>query len=373
MSERTAVIGEGSPPQESRRASAFDVAEASDTGRVRDHNEDFVLVNEDLFLKSRGLDGLYVVADGMGGHGAGEVASEIAAEVVKQQVGKREFPRGVTQFSQLTSDEQKEWLSGVVDQTNQAIFQRRKRAETSQDDRIRIEGDMGTTLVMAVRFGDEVAIANVGDSRAYMVSKSGEVLRQISQDHSLVANLVAIGQITPAEARVHEQRNVIYRTVGDNPRVEADVFFAKIPAGGELLLCSDGLSGMVEDEQIRQILVSSGSAQEATRRLIAAANAAGGEDNISAIVVKRKPPEVWFSENARRVKELKNKGGKEMNLTQQELEELSELFGGTVTALAEMFEAGISLRIGEKTFTAMELFRIVEADRLMFEKKLLGT
>jgi serine/threonine protein phosphatase PrpC len=224
----------------------------------------------------------------MGGYGAGEageVASKIAVDAVNQQVGERDFPRGVNQFSQLTPDEQKDWLSGVVNQANRAILEQK---ETS---RVAAERDMGTTLVMAVRFGDQVLVANAGDSRAYMVSADGKIPNQISRDHSLVAILVKDERITPAQARIHPERNRIYRSLGDKYREETDVFFAKIPAGGSLLLCSDGLWGMIEDEEIREIVVSSESAQEAARRLIEAANVAGGKDNISAVVVKRKAEE----------------------------------------------------------------------------------
>lgn len=374
MAETAGTRIEGNFPPEGQRP-RFDSDAASDVGKVRDHNEDCVLVNEGGVIQSRGIDGIYVVADGMGGHGAGEVASAIAVDVVNQQVGKRKFPRGINQFSQLTLDEQQKWLSGVVNQANHAVFERRKRSTDNA------EKDMGTTLVVAVRSGNQVAVANVGDSRLYIISGDGKTIQRITRDHSLVERLVETRQITAEEAKVHPQRNMIYRTIGDKPQVEAGVFFDMIPRGGAMLLCSDGLSGMVENEQIRQIVVSSGSAQEATRRLIEAANVAGGEDNISAIVVKnetaaekeRKSPETRFSENARRVRELRDKGGKEMNLTRQELMELTNLFSETMAALAEMFEKGISLEMGGKSFTAMELFRMVNADRVGFEKKLFGS
>ncbi|MBI4280840.1 serine/threonine-protein phosphatase [Candidatus Uhrbacteria bacterium] len=269
--------GQTSTVERPLQPSFFDSSAATDVGKERDHNEDNVLSDEESF-KHKGIDGLYVVADGMGGHAAGEVASAIALDVVKQQCKKGEFPRGVQKFGQLTQDEQRQWLIEAVGQASYAVFKQRK-----------IRGsDMGTTLAAAVRFGDQVLVANVGDSRAYMVSADGETLTQISRDHSLVASWVAAGQITVAEARVHPRKNEIYRTIGNRAKAEADVFFAKIPLGGTMLLCSDGLWEMVEDKDIREIIVSSTSAEEATRLLIAAANVAGGEDNISAIVVKRR-------------------------------------------------------------------------------------
>jgi protein phosphatase len=253
----------------------FDSGGKTDVGKVREHNEDSILGNEESF-KDKGIDGLYIVADGMGGHAAGEVASAIALDVLKQQCKKGEFPRGVQNFGQLTQDEQRQWLTKAVGQANSAVLTRRQNEKS----------DMGTTLVAAIRSGDQVAVANVGDSRLYIISGDGRTIQQVTQDHSLVASLVAAKQITAEEAKVHPQRNAIYRTIGDKLKVEADVFFAKVPAGGSMILCSDGLSGMVDDEQIRKIVVSASNSNDAAQKLIDAANAAGGSDNISAIVVK---------------------------------------------------------------------------------------
>lgn len=274
MSERPVL--EVAPIVEANKT-IFDSGVSVDVGKVRDHNEDTAGIFEnEAGLPERGIDGLYIVADGMGGHAAGEVASAISVDVILQQCGKREFPRQAKSFSQLTQDEKRQWISEVVSQANQAIFNRSKS-----------EGnDMGSTTVMAIRSGDEVAIANVGDSRAYMISKDGKGISQVTKDHSLVAKLVESGQITEEEAKVHPQRNVIYRTMGDKLKVEPDIFFAKIPSGGSMILCSDGLSGMVDDGQIRKIVTSALSSSDASQKLINAANAAGGNDNISAIVVK---------------------------------------------------------------------------------------
>lgn len=257
------------------RKIVFDSGGKTDVGKQREHNEDSVLGNEENF-KDKGIDGLYIVADGMGGHLSGEVASAIAVDVIKQQCIKGEFPRGVQNFGQLTQEERKQWILEAVNKANSAIFLRGKTEGS----------DMGSTTVMAIRSGDEVAVANVGDSRAYTISKDGKVINQVTKDHSLVAKLVESGQITEEEAKVHLQRNVIYRTMGDKPKVEVDVFFAKIPSGGSMILCSDGLSGMVDDDQIRKIVISAPDSNTAASRLIDAANAAGGNDNISAIVVK---------------------------------------------------------------------------------------
>ena len=182
----------------------------------------------------------------------------------------------IQNFGQLTQDEKKQWISNVISKANAAIFNREEVEET----------DMGSTTVMAIRSGDEVAISNVGDSRAYMISKTERRSIKLLKDHSLVASMIEHRLITEEEAKVHPQRNVIIRTMGHKPQVEADVFFAKIPSGGSMILCSDGLSGMVDDEQIRKIVVSASSSSDAAQKLIVAANAAGGNDNISAIVVR---------------------------------------------------------------------------------------
>jgi protein phosphatase len=137
---------------------------------------------------------------------------------------------------------------------------------------------------MAIVDGTTAHVVNVGDSRAYLVNAQG--VRRITVDHSLVERLVATGQLTADEARNHPQRNVIYRTIGDRPQVEIDTFVQVLSPGDRLLLCSDGLSGMVRDEDMAQIVMQAGSPQAACRELVAAANANGGEDNITVIVVQ---------------------------------------------------------------------------------------
>ena len=143
---------------------------------------------------------------------------------------------------------------------------------------------MGTTVVMALFVGDTATIANVGDSRAYRLGS--QCIEQVTTDHSLVERLVATGQITQEEAIDHPQSNVIYRVVGDKTRIDVDLCELRLALGEGLLLCSDGLSGMVPDEQIWQIWRASTSPQEACDRLVDAANHAGGEDNISVVIVQ---------------------------------------------------------------------------------------
>jgi protein phosphatase len=144
--------------------------------------------------------------------------------------------------------------------------------------------DMGSTIVMAVADGNQVCTGHVGDSRAYLINDQG--IRALTTDHSLVERLIDTGQITREEARHHPQRNVIYRTMGDKPKLEVETAVHNFSQGDHLLLCSDGLNGMVTDEVIRQIVMeASSSPQDACDRLIQAANAAGGDDNITVVVL----------------------------------------------------------------------------------------
>ena len=142
---------------------------------------------------------------------------------------------------------------------------------------------MGTTCLAAVLHEQNLLVANVGDSRAYIIHAGG--MRQVSQDHSLVAQMVRNGEITAAEARVHAQRNIIYRSLGYAPEVEVDLFVEPVERGDAVLLCTDGLSGLVDDAEVLRIVEAYGP-DESVQQLIAAANAAGGPDNITAIVVR---------------------------------------------------------------------------------------
>ena len=143
---------------------------------------------------------------------------------------------------------------------------------------------MGSTLVMTLVTGEQVHIANVGDSRAYRLNNEG--IQQISEDHSLVERLIKIGQITREEARVHRQRNVIYNTIGDKPDPEVSLYHIELQPGDRLLLCSDGLSNMITDEEILDISRRHASAGEACKKMVEAAKFAGGSDNITAIIVQ---------------------------------------------------------------------------------------
>lgn len=226
------------------------VGARTDVGRMRDHNEDNFIVAPPL----------YAVADGMGGHEAGEVASEIAVNILAQQAP-----------STLDADA----LSNAVVTANYAILR-------AVEDGRGADG-MGTTLTAAMVQGERLLIAQVGDSRAYLLHQSH--LQQITRDHSLMSILIETGQITPEEAEVHPQRSVITRALGGGVETVPDIYELNVAAGDRLLLCSDGLSGMVSEEDLTEILTRFRDPQKCANQLIKRANMNGGRDNITAVVV----------------------------------------------------------------------------------------
>jgi protein phosphatase len=224
----------------------------TDTGRQRRENEDSAYVRAPVF----------VVADGMGGAQAGEVASRIAIEA---------FERGLPD-----SGSPEERLADRVREANQRIYER-SRAEHGRE-------GMGTTLTAAYVDDAQVAIAHVGDSRAYLF-RGGELSR-LTQDHSLVDELVRQGKLTEEQAAEHPQRSIITRALGPEPDVEVDTWTYPARAGDVLLLCSDGLTAMVPEDRIEEVLASAASLDEAGRRLIDEANEAGGRDNITVVLFR---------------------------------------------------------------------------------------
>ncbi len=246
---------------------------ARDVGRVRRSNQDNVFatlmslpdIEHDIPV------GLFVVADGMGGHHGGEIASRRAVETVM-----------ITMLEQLAlpamADEEPGnslpvLMVSAVQEANHRIWEE-AQAQGS---------DMGTTCTAALLVGRHLYVAHVGDSRAYFYTPAG--LQQITTDHSTVGRLIAMDQLKPEEARDHPLRNQLYRTVGQHPTVEVDSLYHAIEGVSHLLLCSDGLWGMVDDAEIAQIIAESPFPQDICQRLIARANLAGGEDNISVVVV----------------------------------------------------------------------------------------
>jgi PPM family protein phosphatase len=222
----------------------------SHRGRRRRHNEDAYVVQPPLFA----------VADGMGGAKAGEVASALAADAVQESGNDGE------------SGEAR--VAALIEEANRRVFRR-----ASED---REASGMGTTMTVALVEGDEVAIGHVGDSRAYLI-RDGR-LEQLTDDHSLVAELVRSGKLTPEEAETHPQRSVITRALGTEADVDVDTFSVRSAPGDLFLLCSDGLTSMVDDETILDAVERSrADLEEAAKALINAANRGGGEDNITVV------------------------------------------------------------------------------------------
>ncbi len=261
---------------EIRRPTSYDlrVGRLSDVGQVRQINEDSLLTLEvGRVHRSIGSPiGLYVVADGMGGHSAGDVASGLAIHALAQHATETLLPNELDNRSGKFDIEA--WLREAIAIANNTVHEQRQLAGTN----------MGTTLVMAFIVNSVAHLANVGDSRAYLINAAG--IKQLTVDHSLVQRLVDLKQLTPEEARTDNRKNVIYKNLGDRPGVEPDISRISLEPGDQLLLCTDGLCGYVEDDRMLAIIRSAHSPQEACRQLIDEANANGGPDNITAVIVQ---------------------------------------------------------------------------------------
>lgn len=222
----------------------------TEIGNVREHNEDSLTV----------LPPLFAVADGMGGHEAGEIASEITIntlnDLAPQSADAEALARAVVAAN-----------LNVIKAPSQGVGR---------------EG-MGTTLTAAILEKERLVIAQVGDSRAYLLHNGS--LQQLTRDHSLMADMIEAGQLTEAEARVHPNRSVITRAIGSDPHMQPDLYELNVETGDRLLLCSDGICGMIEDHEIASIMRQAPSAQSCADQLVEAALAAGGFDNATAIVV----------------------------------------------------------------------------------------
>ncbi len=269
---RTEVKSPPSAKEEKITDRSMQVGWITDVGKKRSHNEDALLVLRAVQEGENGLEpfGLFVLADGMGGHQSGEVVSALAVRTVANYILQHVY-LSILQGEEHGADQLslKEILVEGVNLANRIVA-----AE--------VPGG-GTTLICALFLGSRVHIANVGDSRAYMVTPDG--LEQITRDHSLVDRLVELGQLTAEEAAHHPQKNVLYRAVGQGGVLEVDTFVHSVQPGHGLLLCSDGLWGMLEDEAMLHVISRSSSPQAACDELALAANDAGGRDNISAILV----------------------------------------------------------------------------------------
>jgi serine/threonine protein phosphatase PrpC len=251
----------------------FLVASGQSVGRQRELNEDclFTFTSTIAGNSSNPPFGLFIIADGMGGHQYGEVASNTAIRTISGYVMKKFHNSLFNMPTQPVDESLQEIVQAAVMEAQRAV--------------LREAPGSGTTVTAALVLGQQLTIAHVGDSRAYLLYND-QRMEAVTRDHSLVRRLEELGQITPAEAAVHPQRNVLYRAIGQGETLEPDVVTTPFPIGGYLLLCSDGLWGLVTDEEMRRIVYDAPSMQRACQNLVTAANGAGGPDNISVILVQ---------------------------------------------------------------------------------------
>jgi serine/threonine protein phosphatase PrpC len=249
----------------------------TDLGMVRQNNEDNLLVTES--------EGLLLVADGMGGHASGEVASKIAVDVIKEyfdgtkagrqlQVGEYE-----DEFSEATNR-----IGSAIRLANQAIYEAAQGSPA-------LHG-MGTTVAAVLMSGESLSVAHVGDSRVYLI-RAGS-MQQLTDDHSLVAEQVKRDLISKEEAKESEMKNILTRALGVVAEVEVDLDEMTLSPGDILVLCSDGLSNMVPDEDILSVVTTTKDPVVACENLVNMANANGGKDNVTVIVARTEDKEAWF-------------------------------------------------------------------------------
>lgn len=249
--------------------------QASDQGMVRLNNQDAAF---SFYFTSETIDdfpdfGIFVVADGMGGHQEGEKASAITARTMATEVLSKIYIPLVNGVD-INDPDQPTIVEAMVDAVQKANESVRNQVE-----------DGGTTLTGVVIRGEAAHIAHVGDSRAYWIN-NGSSIERITRDHSVVERLIELGQITPEEAEYHDQRNVLYRAIGQNEDVEVEIHRKRLVPNSYILLCSDGLWNMVNDKDILEIIKNTPDTQTACEKLVALANAHGGSDNITAILIK---------------------------------------------------------------------------------------
>lgn len=245
----------------------FHYAGLTNTGMIRDHNEDAYKLPLDADVGTLANKGhLYVLADGMGGHQKGEVASAVTIETVNSEY-----------YASVTSLEGSNSADAIIEALSNAIEKANNQVLSAT------EGG-GTTVVAAVLYGDTLVAMNVGDSRAYLLR--GNELRQLSKDHSLVQRLVEVGKITEEEALTHPRRNVLYQALGQGSDVDIHISSEKLQDSDVVILCSDGLWGEVAEPEIKEVLQKAASPLAAAKQLIDSANASGGADNITAIIIQ---------------------------------------------------------------------------------------
>ena len=245
---------------------------AQSVGKQRDHNEDCLFA----FSATTGGEansaplGLYIIADGMGGHQFGEVASSTAVRTMANYMLKR-FHTYLVNPSEGMEEPLQEMMRAAITEAQRAVTQAAPGS--------------GTTLTAALVLGQQMTIGHVGDSRADALRTDGRI-EALTRDHSLVKRLEELGQITSEEAAAHPQRNVLYRALGQGEVLEPDIFTTPFPQPGYLLICSDGLWSVLTDDNLSNLVTSARNLHDACQSLIEAANDAGGPDNISAVLVQ---------------------------------------------------------------------------------------
>jgi PPM family protein phosphatase len=266
LSAVSSTITRFSPPQ-------LLVGTAQSVGMQRDHNEDSLYAMHAIYADGNNdlPFGIFIIADGMGGHLNGEVASGTAAKTLAEYLITKLYAPFLSGHPDSNGESLHEILEKGVQQAHRSV--------------LRNAPGGGTTLSAAVVIGDQITLSHVGDSRIYFIYPDGRI-QVVTQDHSLVRRLQELGQIDEKEASVHPQRNVLYRALGQSEPFRPDINTHPLPHPGSILLCSDGLWGSVPDDEIYRIVQSSPNPSIACVRLVEAANASGGPDNISAILIQ---------------------------------------------------------------------------------------
>ncbi|MDD6482946.1 MAG: Stp1/IreP family PP2C-type Ser/Thr phosphatase [Lachnospiraceae bacterium] len=232
----------------------------TDTGIMREMNQDYFFASDEPVGN---LPNLYIVADGMGGHKAGDYASRYTTQ------------RVVASVSRSPGEEPVTILKEAISTANKLLVEEAAEDEGKQG--------MGTTLVVATIIGTKLYVANVGDSRLYVI---GSEIRQVTRDHSLVAEMVRMGEVAVSEAREHPDKNIITRAIGAGKDVEADFFEVELKEPEKLLICTDGLTNMVEDAVICDIIKQDKPVEDKAEELVRLANSNGGKDNITVMIIE---------------------------------------------------------------------------------------
>ena len=232
----------------------------TDAGVVREMNQDYYFSSDTAVGN---LPNLFIVADGMGGHKAGDYASRYTIE------------RVVASVSRNTGEEPIAIMKEAINKANELLV-----AESREDES---KSGMGTTLVIGTIIGNKLFVANIGDSRLYVV---GQNMRQITRDHSLVDEMVRLGEIDPSEARLHPDKNIITRAIGAQKNVKADFFEVELAKDDYVIMCTDGLTNMVKDEEILDIVRINKEPEDIAEKLVKLANDNGGRDNITVTIIK---------------------------------------------------------------------------------------